>query len=109
MSWAITAGETEVRKHCKQNTPENFINKERKCEIAERGWSSEVRPLRWRSRERKCEIEWLALGKGLVGGNEQKQRGRGLSGEEQWVEMEKRREEKKRKKNFKYSDQCNIK
>ena len=54
--------------------------------------------MRWRSRERKCEIEWLALGKGLVGGNEQKQRGRGLSGEEQWVEMEKRREEKKRKK-----------
>ena len=26
-------------------------------EIAEKGWSSEVRPLRWGSRERKCEIE----------------------------------------------------
>ena len=38
-------------------------------EIAERGWSSEVWPLRCRSRERKCEKEWSALGMGLVGGN----------------------------------------
>ena len=38
-------------------------------EIAERGWSSEVWPLRCRSRERKCEKEWSALGRGLVGGN----------------------------------------
>ena len=44
-------------------------------EIAKRGWSSEVRPLRWRSRERKCEIECLALGRGLVDCNRQKRRG----------------------------------
>ena len=44
-------------------------------EIVERGWSSEVQPLRWRSKERKCETEWLAVGRGLVDDNEQKRRG----------------------------------
>jgi len=44
-------------------------------EIVERGWSSKVQSLRWRSRERKCKIEWSALGRGLVSGNGQKRRG----------------------------------